>query len=287
VRARKEIIVSAGALQSPALLLRSGVGPAADLRALGIEVIADRPEVGANLQDHIGTGGRRFVNVGTYNSEANLLHGIRHLYKYLATRTGALSSPVIQAMGWARSSRDLSEPDLQLNFMPFGVIYDNDVPQVVPQPCVSLGITLARPYTRGRIQLHGASGKPKISFSMLQDDRDVASLVGGLRLADEIFAAPAFAPYISDSDESSYARMTDEQLTEVLKHSAMLAMHTVGTCRMGSDEQAVTDTQLRVRGVEGLRVIDASIMPRLPSANTNAASIMIGEKGAAHIRGLA
>jgi choline dehydrogenase len=282
IRAGREIILSAGALQSPALLLRSGIGPAEDLAALGVEVVADRPEVGANLQDHIGAGGRRFVNVPTYNSEANVIGGLKHIYKYLAERKGAFASPVIQAMGWARSREDLSEPDLQLNFMPFGLSYTKNTPALEPRACASVGITLARPYTRGRISLRDRTAPPTISFSMLGDDRDMAALVGGLRLVDRIFAAAPLARFVTE--DSSYRAMSDEQVMEVIRHSASLGMHTVGTCRMGGDARSVTDTALRVRGVQGLRVIDASIMPRLPSANTNAASIMIGEKGAAHIR---
>lgn len=282
VRARKEIILSAGTLQSPALLLRSGIGPARDLQALGIEVVADSPEVGRNLQDHVGSGGRRFVNVPTYNSEANLLGGIKHVFKYLTARKGAFASPVIQAMGWARSSGNLEEPDLQLNFMPFGVMYTSNVPELVPEPCASLGITLARPYARGSVTLKDPKGPAKIDFAMLADDRDLAAIVGGLRLVDRIFAAPSLSRYVAQ--DTSYTSMSDDELVQIIRHSAQLGMHTVGTCRMGGDDASVTDTSLRVRGVDGLCVIDASIMPRLPSANTNAAAIMIGEKGAAHIR---
>jgi len=282
IRARREIILSAGALQSPALLLRSGIGPAEDLRALDIEVIADSPEVGANLQDHVCAGGRRFVNVATYNSEASAIGALKHLYKYLTARKGALASPVIQAMGWARSRADLDEPDLQLSCMPFGVTYDGDRPQIVPEPCVSVGFALARPHARGRIRLRHKTGPASISFSMLADPRDVASIVGGLRLCDRIFDAAPLARFVTQ--DTSYRGLSDEQLVEVIRNYAQLGMHTVGTCRMGGDDRSVTDTALRVRGVEGLRVIDASIMPRLPSANTNAASIMIGEKGAAHVR---
>ena len=254
------------------------------MHALGIEVIADSPEVGANLQDHIGSGGRRFVNVATYNSEANLIGGLKHLYKYLTARTGAFASPVIQAMGWAKSRPDLDEPDLQISFMPFGVTYNKNIPEVVPEPCASVGMTLARPHVRGRVRLRDRTGPAEISFSMLSDERDLAALIGGMRLADRIFAAEPLARYVIQDPDTSYRAVSDEQLVEIIRYSAQTAMHTVGTCRMGGDDRSVTDTALRVRGVEGLRVIDASIMPRLPSANTNAASIMIGEKGAAHIR---
>lgn len=282
VRARREIILSAGALQSPTLLMRSGVGPAADLAALGIDLVVDSPEVGANLQDHVGTGGRRFVSVPTYNSEANLVGGIKHLYKYLTKRTGAFASPVLTAMGWARSSSDLVEPDLVLSFMPFGLSYSKGTPQLQPRPCVSVGIMLARPHTRGRIRLRSADGPPSISFSMLGDERDMTALVNGLQLVDDIFEAEPLARYVTDG--LAYRGLPTEQLQEVVRFSASLGMHTVGTCRMGSDDRAVTDARLRVRGVEGLRVIDASIMPQVPSANTNAASIMIGEKGATLVR---
>lgn len=282
VRASREIIVSAGALQSPTLLLRSGIGPAESLRELGIEVVCDSPDVGSNLQDHIGAGGRRNVNVATYNSEAGFIGGIKHLYKYMTARKGALASPVIQAMGWARSRDDMDEPDLQLNFMPFGLDYSSEVPKLNPEPCASVGVTLARPNARGKIRLTHPTAAPEISFSMLDDDEDVQALIGGLRLVDRIFAASSLAKYVSGG--IAYTDMPDEMLVEILRLGSQLGMHTVGTCRMGGDDRSVTDTALRVRGVDGLRVIDASIMPRLPSANTNAASIMIGEKGSAHIQ---
>ena len=283
VRARREIIVSAGALQSPVLLLRSGIGPAEDLRALGIEVVADSPEVGANLQDHIAAGGRRFVNVPTFNSEANLVGGLKHLYKYLTARQGAFASPAVQAMGWARSREGLDGPDLQLSFQPFaGMNLATRPRKFMPEPCVSLGFTVARPYARGRVSLRDAGGRVAINFPLLGDERDMASVVGGLRLVDRIFAAEPLAGYVTPDEP--YLGKSDEELAAFARQIVGLGIHTVGTCRMGGDDRSVTDTALRVRGVEGLRVIDASIMPRVPSANTNAASMMIGEKGAAAIR---
>ena len=282
VRARAGVIISAGTLQSPAVLLRSGVGPESQLRELNIEVRRDAAGVGRNLQDHCGLTISKFVNVPTYNSEASGLHAVRHLCNYLAFRRGPLASAAVQAMGWVRSDPALAEPDVHLNWLPFGVDYTVSPPALHQRPCVSLGVCVSRPHSRGEVRLRSTSAleKPVIDHRLIGDERDVATIKRSIGLMEQIFTMPALAGAIVGACNPPAPLETDAALEEFVRAHAGIGYHAIGTCRMGTDEQAVVDPQLRVRGVDALRVIDASIMPRLVSANTNAASIMIGEKGA-------
>ena len=159
VKVRGEVLLSAGTIQSPTILLRSGIGPAAALRARGIEVQADAGGVGDNLQDHSGVMIGKFVNVPTYNSQMDPFNGLRHLCNYLLFRRGPLASAAVQAMAWARSDPTLAEPDIHLNWFPFGVDYNATPPAMHKRPCVSVGACISRPYARGRVRLSG-SGSP-------------------------------------------------------------------------------------------------------------------------------
>jgi choline dehydrogenase len=286
VRVGGEVLLSAGAVQSPIILQRSGIGPGAALRAHGIEVRVDASGVGENLQDHAGIMIGRFVNVPTYNSQMGPINGLRHLCNYLLFRRGPLASAAVQAMAWVRSDPGLGEPDLHLNWFPFGVDYNVTPPAMHKRPCVSVGACISRPFARGRVRLSGSDpqDRPLIDQRLLADERDLATIVRSIRLIERIFAAPALAPSVVGTSAPFTGQETARDLETLIREHAGLGLHAVGTCRMGSDAQSVVDPELRVRGVSRLRVIDASIMPRLVSANTNAASIMIGEKGSDLVR---
>jgi choline dehydrogenase len=282
IQVQREVILSAGTIQSPVILQRSGIGAAETLRTQGIETVADSPEVGENLQDHAGFVIAKFVNMPTYNSEMDPLNGSRHLLNYLLFRRGPLASPVVQAMAWARSHEDATAPDIQLNFLPYGVDFNASPPAMHKRPCVSLGANISRPFTRGRITLGGPTpqDRPAIDYRELGDERDMATLLHAVTLIEKLYATQPLASAIIGAVPPFDTPRTDPELSDILRRICGLGLHSVGTCRMGTDSSAVVDPQLRVRGTTGLRVIDASIMPRLVSANTNAAAIMIGEKGA-------
>lgn len=282
VQARRQVVLSAGTVQSPAVLMRSGIGPAAHLQSFGIPVALDAPRVGQNLQDHCGLTISKFVNVPTYNSQSTGLGAARHLLNYLAFRKGALASAAVQGMGWTRTDPALAEPDIHLNWLPYGIDYTVTPPAMHKRPAVSIGICVSRPYSRGEIRLRSGSAadKPVIDHRLIGDARDVETIKGGIRYMERVFAAPALREAVIGRCNPDAPLETDAELEAFIRQNVGIGYHGVGSCGMGAGPDAVVDPALRVRGLDGLRVIDASIMPRLVSANTNAASIMIGEKGA-------
>jgi len=286
ISARREVVVSAGTIQSPAILLRSGIGPGEQLQAQGIAMQVNARDVGRNLQEHVGVGKLKFVNQPTYNSEMDPLNGMRHLLNYLVNRRGPLASAAVQGMAWLRTDDSLSEPDVHLNFFPLGIDYSMSPPTMFKQPTITLSGCISRPHSRGEIRLRSTNpdDKPVIDFQMYQDSRDVTTAVGLLKKVDQIFAAPALAKTVIGSVPPFDHDMAAEELETMVRACSGPGYHCIGTCRLGTDEHSVVDTELRVRGVHGLRVVDASVMPMLVSANTNSAAIMVGERGAEFIK---
>ncbi|WP_322045032.1 GMC family oxidoreductase [Paraburkholderia sp. J67] len=292
VSARREVIVSAGAMGSPALLMRSGVGPAAQLRRFGIHVVADRAQVGQNLQEHVGVGLNKFVNVPTYNSQMAPWQIAGHFANYLLRKRGPMATPAVQAMACAKTRPDLDEPDVQLHFLPLSYDITPEVEcaalaQMTRQPTAMVTANVCHPFSRGSVQLQGpdASALPLVSHQLLGDARDVDTLVGACKLIERLFAAPPLRRFVSGERMPAPLPASDAVWAQFVREHANVCYHPVGTCRMGSDDEAVLDPTLAVRGVSGLRVVDASVMPRLLSANTNAAAVMIGERGSDFIRG--
>lgn len=288
VRANREVILSAGAIGSPAILMRSGLGPAEHLREHGIDVLCDLPSVGSNLQEHPGATQNKFVNRPTLNSQVGPLDMFGHMLKFFWNRTGPMSAPAVQAMGMVRSREGLDEPDVQIHFMPLAYNVEKDTisaaAAVMPkEPCVSINVTLARPQSRGRIEL-GSRRQPVVNHQLLGHPADVENMVSALKMVDRLFRMPALQSIISGDRVPDPVPSTDEEWVAYARAKTMIVYHPVGSCRMGSDAASVVDPQCRVRGVDGLRVVDASIMPLITSANTNAATIMIGEKAADMIR---
>ncbi|TVQ49101.1 MAG: FAD-binding protein [Gammaproteobacteria bacterium] len=286
LRTRGEIILSAGALGTPQLLMRSGIGNGADLQALGIETRVDAPEVGLNLCEHPNAMVSIDVRERTYNTEINSHRMAWHLARWVLARRGPATSPFPHSVAFVRSRPELTSPDLQIMLGPYAFAYQDG--GVVPylKPAVSAVVTVSYPNSRGRIALTSADPEapPTISHPLLADDQDIDALIRGGELCRQLFAAPAFDETRVGERLPGPAVHSREQWVEYLRETAFLGNHPVGSCRMGSDARAVVDPSLRVRGVAGLRVADASIFPRPISGNTNAAAMMIGERAAELIR---
>ncbi|MBV9994309.1 MAG: GMC family oxidoreductase N-terminal domain-containing protein [Caulobacteraceae bacterium] len=281
----REVIVSGGAMGSSTLLLRSGLGPAAELRAAGVAVRADLP-VGHNLQEHISIGMSKLVDQPTYNAPMGPLHMARYMLEYLALRRGPMTSGPVHAMAQAKSRPDMAVADISFSFLPLAIDYRVQPPKMHDHPGVSIGGLVCRPYTRGSIRLASPDPqrRPIIDYPTLGDERDRVTLRAAGRMVQDMFDAPALARHVVGPGQPEHRLTTDEEWDAYIRDKVGHGYHPVGTCRMGAPGASVVDPSLRVHGVAGLRVVDASVMPRLPSANTNAPTIMIAEKAADTIR---
>ncbi len=284
---RREAILSAGAFQSPAILLRSGIGPAAQLRLLDIPVVVDLPGVGRNLHDHPDVvlvaeapGARELFGL----TPAGIWDVVRDIRQWRRRRRGRLTTNFAEAGGFLRSAPELPQPDVQLHFV-VAKLVDHGRRRVLGHG-FSLHVCALQPRSRGEVRLRDRSphSAPLIDPQFLSDPDDLRTLVRGVRQAREILAQPALARHGREWPQSAVAQ-SDEALERWIRDHADTIYHPVGTCRMGQDELAVVDADLRVRGLQGLRVVDASVMPRIVSGNTNAPTIMIAERAASLIRG--
>ena len=287
-RARREIIVSGGTINSPQLLMLSGIGPAAHLREMGIDAVVDAPDVGANLQDHLEVYAQYKCTqpVSIYpltKPMAKLRVGLEWLLK----RTGPGASCQFETGGFATLSGAAEHPDIQWHFLPIAVDYDGK--NQVKDHGFQAHVGSIRPKSRGRITLRSPdpSAAPCIRFNYLEAEQDRADFRAGLRMTRHIISQPAFDPLRGDEIQPGADMTSDSDLDAFVRARVESAYHPVGTCRMGADAASVVDELGRVRHVTGLRVVDASIMPDIVSGNTNAPTIMIAEKLADAIRGRA
>ena len=282
--ASREVIVSAGAMGSPALLMRSGIGPGDHLSDMGIEVIADRGGVGLNLQEHPGVGQNKFINRHSLNSRMRPWHVAGYALRYLLSRTGPLSTPAVPAMGLVRTSPELDEPDVQVHFMPLGYDADPnaeawDASGLPKEKIVTLYASVCHPKSRGRILL-GENKEPRIEHQFFGDPDDMKTLIAGCRFIDRLYQTQAMQEIVVADRNPNPVPTSDEEWACFIRKHVAPGYHAVGSCRMGNDDEAVVGPDLAVRGFSGLRIADASIMPTLTSTNTNATAIMIGEKAA-------
>lgn len=281
LKARKEVLLSAGAFGSPQLLLLSGIGPEAELKPQGISVQHELPGVGQNLQDHPDTVlcyKSNDTSLLGYSLQGGLQMGSA-LGQYLFKRSGPLASNIGEGGAFLKTDAALSRPDIQLHSV-FTLVDDHNR-KLHWGHGYSCHVCVLRPKSVGSVGLTSAdpSAAPRIDPNILGHDDDVQTLLKGYRMTQEITAQAPMARY-GLQDIYSDGLYRDEQLIEVLRQRTDTIYHPVGTCRMGNDESAVVDSQLRVHGIQGLRVVDASIMPTLVGGNTNAASIMIAERAA-------
>lgn len=281
LQARQEVLLSAGALQSPQLLLLSGVGPRDELARHGIALVHELPGVGQNLQDHIDY-------VACYKSKSKELFGfslsggvrlLRAWGHYCKHRTGLLTTNYAEAGGFLKTESGLEAPDVQLHFV-IGIVDDHSRRLHLGHG-FSCHVCVLRPKSRGRVGLYSADplAPPLIDPNFFGDENDLETMLHGYKLLRRIMQAPALAVYRGVDIYTAGAR-SDDDLRHALRQRADTVYHPAGSCKMGTDAMAVVDSQLRVHGLEGLRVVDASIMPTLISGNTNAPAIMIGEKAA-------
>jgi choline dehydrogenase len=271
VRAAREVILCAGAVASPQLMLLSGIGPRNDLEALGIPVVADLNGVGGNLQDHLNIGQSYHSLQPISLSNAESLPG---LLKYIFRKTGPLTSNIAEAGAFVKSRPDLEECDLQLHFAP--VHFVEHGLKNPPGHGFSLGAVLLTPRSTGRIYLRSADPQeaPAIDPMYLSSEEDVTPLREGLKLVWKLLDSKPFDEY------RGKAVFDKQDTTSYLRAHAETLYHPVGSCKMGQDASSVVDARLQVHGVPGLRVADASVMPKIVRGNTNAPAMMIGEKAA-------
>ncbi|MEW9538778.1 GMC family oxidoreductase N-terminal domain-containing protein [Agrobacterium radiobacter] len=288
IRAEREVLVSSGAIGSPKLLQQSGIGPADHLKSVGVKVLHDLPGVGSNLQDHLDlfviaecTGDH------TYDGVAKLHRTIWAGLEYILFRTGPVASSLFETGGFWYADPDARSPDIQFH-LGLGSGIEAGVERL-KNAGVTLNSAYLHPRSRGTVRLSSSdpAAAPLIDPNYWSDPHDRKMSLEGLKIAREIFQQAALKPYIMAERLPGPKVMTDDELFEYGCANAKTDHHPVGTCKMGNGPESVVGLDLKVHGLEGLRVCDSSVMPRVPSCNTNAPTIMVGEKGADLIRGLA
>ena len=287
--ARREIIVSGGAVLSPQLLMLSGIGDETALRAAGIEVKHHLPGVGSNYHDHLAVGAlMEMRNTESYGiSWRTLPRGVANLLEYALFRTGPLSSNVFEATGFVRTSAQLQRPDIQIVFQ---AARRNT--NTFPFPLghgFAINVVGLYPKSRGRVLLAGPDPRaaPVVDPQLMSHPDDGATLLRGLKIARRIAHSASFARYRAVEVQPGANNQDDGAVMDYIRRASSTVHHPCGSCRMGPDASSVVDAQLRVHGIESLRVVDASVFPSLVGGNTNAAVVMIAEKAADLIRGVA
>jgi choline dehydrogenase len=288
IRARREVVLAASSLNSPKLLMLSGLGPAQHLREHGIEVVADRPGVGRNLQDHlelyIQMAASQPISLYRY---WNLLGKAYVGARWLFLRSGPGASNQFESAAFIRSRAGVEYPDIQYHFLPLAVRYDGQA--AAEGHGFQAHVGPMRSPSRGEVTLRSAdpAEAPRILFNYMSHEKDWEDFRTCIRLTREIFAQDAFKPYVRHEIQPGDAVRSDEALDDFIREHAESAYHPCGTCRMGraDDLQAVVDPECRVIGVEGLRVADSSIFPQITNGNLNGPSILVGEKASDHLLG--
>jgi len=288
IRARREVILSASAINSPKLLMLSGIGPARHLREHGIPVIADRPGVGQNLQDHlelyIQMKSRQPI---TLYKHWNLFSKAWIGAQWLLTKTGLGASNQFESAGFIRSRAGVEYPDIQYHFLPMAVRYDGRA--AAQGHGFQAHVGPMRSNARGKVWLASNQPEtpPRILFNYMSDEKDWQDFRLCIRLTRELFAQPAFAPYADGEIQPGPHVRSDDEIDGFVRENVESAFHPCGTCRMGdaNDPMSVVDPECRVIGIKGLRVVDSSIFPRITNGNLNAPSIMVGERAADLILG--
>lgn len=279
LRAKREIILSAGAIGSPQILMLSGIGRGEHLQNLGIDVCVNSPDVGQNLQEHPGTYVTFRVSQSTYNTQMSLPKMAMHGINWTLFGKGPASSPVCHAYAYVKTEQDVAYPDVLFGFAPYA--YDPATLKFIDEDAVMILVNVLRPKSRGEIKLRSSDPAeyPLINMKLLESEEDIRTLSAGAQIARDLLNTKAFDSCRINEIVPGASVNNEYAWDSFLRDKGIHFYHPVGTCRMGADENSVVDPKLKVRGVNNLRVVDASIMPCLVSAYTNAASIMIGERG--------
>ena len=291
-KARREVILSGGAYGSPQILMLSGIGPAEELRAVGITPVVDLPGVGKNLVEHPFLEIAWQVKPGSFFDALRLDHAVVSVLRWISFGKGIFATNGVGAHIFIRTDPGLDRPDMQFTCTSTEITAgDIWFPLVRNKPLgrIACGLSMVRQDSRGEVTLRSANpfDAPKILFNLFKERSDMDRMIRGIRAARSIYTADPMRHLIGEEVLPGIKDQTDEQLESYIRRAAAITQHPVGTCKMGvvGDVMAVVDSALRVRGVKGLRVIDASVMPDVPNGNTNAAAIMIAENGADLIRG--
>ena len=289
VKAKKEVILSAGAFCSPQLLMLSGIGPEEELKQHNIVHNHTLPGVGANLQEHIDiitVNESKLANTVALRP-VGMAKMVKEIWQYTRKRKGFLTTSIVETGGFIKSKPELNDPDMQLQFIPLVMEDHGRKKSTLLTYGYSLHNCLLRPKSRGRVSLHSNdySADPKIELNMLSHPDDVAAMVDAVKINLNIFAQKAFdegrGKSIFPSQQTlAHETLSDEDIEAFVREKANHVYHPVGTCKMGHDDQAVVNDKLQVHGIRQLRVVDASIMPTLVAGNTNAPTIMIAAKAA-------
>jgi choline dehydrogenase len=304
VLARREVILAAGALASPKLLMLSGIGPTDVLDQHGIKVLAESPGVGRNLQEHIYATMVYSVNIPTLNMDLTARGFLRHGLDFVIRGRGAVTVAAAHSLVFGRLAADRGRPDYEIIFAPLGmsgavpgtdagegIEYRHDVNEMTPMKistCMALP-SVSHPKAKGRVTLHSArmEDKPRIEHQLMSEAEDIDALTAVCRRTRQIFECDALRPYVMGEFLPGEKIQSDSDWESYFRSHSWRGEHPVGTCKMGIDEMAVVDPRLRVRGVEGLRVVDASVMPALITGHTNAPTVMIAERASDLIRAAA
>ena len=285
LRADGEVILCGGGINSPQLLMLSGIGDASTLSQLGINPVSNLPGVGQNLQDHLSLYVKQAVTQSVSHYQyVSPLKGALALGQYLVLRKGPLASTGMEAVAYIRSQPNVTEPDIKLSLVL--ALMNDELTGLMPRHGFMAHVCVVRPHSRGQVTLASPDPQaaPVVDHRYLSDARDMVDFRNGIKMCRRIFGQAAFDPYRGDELSPGPSVQTDNEIDAFIRANANADYHTAGTCKMGSDDDSVVDARLRVRGIGGLRVADTSVMPTLVGGNTNMPAIMSGEKAADLIR---
>ena len=278
----KEVILSGGAINSPQILELSGIGNSSILKKNGIEPIHHLVGVGENLRDHIAP--RIIYRVKkegiSYNDKAGGINLIKQVFKYMFKRDGFLALPSAPVVGFFKTRKELASPDIQVHFIPYRVVLKDGKRSLGKEPGITCTVNQNRPESKGSIHIKSNDPNefPSIKFNFMSNQLDKDTLVDGVKLIRKLMQSAPMKEFCDLEIQPGLDYSSDKDILNFIRDKAETVYHPVGTCKMGFDENAVVDKNLKVHGIQGLRIADASIMPTLISGNTNAACMMIGER---------